>query len=58
MPEHRGADAVEDHRHASAVQQPAQVRRLDVAALESRDLLREQRGDHRFAPQLGHSLRK
>ena len=52
--EHGRADAVEDHGHADAMQEAAQVRGLDVAALEPRDLLREQRGDHRLAPQVGH----
>ena len=49
-----GAHVVKDHGHAGAMQQPAQIGRLDVAALEARDLLRKQRGDHRLAPQVGH----
>jgi hypothetical protein len=40
------------------VQQSAQVCRLDVAALEAREFLREQRDDHRFAPQVRISWRK
>ena len=52
--EHGRADAAQDHGHADAMQQPAQVGGLDVAALEARDFLREQRGDHRLAPQVGH----
>ena len=36
----------------------AQVSRFEVAALEARDLLREQRRDHRLAPQVGHLVAK
>ena len=52
--EHGRADAAQDHGHADAMQQAAQIGGFDVAALEARDLLREQRGDHRLAPQVGH----